>query len=69
MAEKDPKYTIDEIGLMLDRIERKLDLILFSKDDYSKRRFMDFDCREIFECPRAGYGCWYCKYQKHLSKL
>lgn len=64
MAEK---YSIDEIGAMMDRIERKLDLILHDplKGEHS---MYDFECPRVFDCGLAGKYCWLCRQDRNTKK-
>lgn len=52
-------YDIDEIGAMLDRIERKLDVILQSNDIYSTDDVY-WGCPHLLICKTVGKCSRFC---------
>lgn len=64
-------YDVNEIGAMLDRIERKLDLILQSNDIYSTDDVY-WGCKYLLTCSTVGRCSRFCgtsmKRQRDVSR-
>ena len=52
-------YTWDEVAAMIDRVERKLELVMEKLGFFDT--FYDFDCSKLLTCSLAGKHCKLCK--------